>query len=124
MSHLNKTIFCIPLQVVECVARTDVAQYDLTSLVRTSDNWEAAHGANGKFYINVCRSLNLVPGCSGTAAVCLKENNKVTNLGELCRGFQRSKSLLEKEVKNQTNVVILTGYILHTRAHLSLVVLL
>lgn len=88
MSHPNKTIFCITLQVVECVARTDVAQYDLTSLVRTSDNWEAAYGANGKFYINVCRSLNLVPGCSGTAAVCLKEKGKVTNLGELCRVFQ------------------------------------
>ncbi|XP_022790425.1 cation-independent mannose-6-phosphate receptor-like [Stylophora pistillata] len=84
------TKYACPPKIVECVARTDVAQYDLTSLVKTSDNWEATYKNKdndkdkGKFYINVCRSLNLVPGCSVTAAVCLKKSNgKAINLGSV-----------------------------------------
>ena len=73
------------LQITECVVRSEDRQYDLTSLVRTTDNWEA-QSDGGKFYINVCRSLNLGPlvsGCSGTASICLKKDDGRTfNLGK------------------------------------------
>lgn len=55
--------------------------------MRILDNWEVVYGVNGKFYINVCRLLNFVLGCSGIVVVCLKEKDKVINLGELCRVF-------------------------------------
>ena len=73
------------LQITECVARSEAHQYDLTSLVRTKDNWKVP-GAAGTFYINVCRSLNLGPlvsGCSGTAAICWKKSDGTAfNLGK------------------------------------------
>ena len=78
--------FNLKLQVTECVARSESDQYDLTSLVRTKDNWDTP-GEGGTFYINVCRPLNLVTavsGCSGTAAVCLKKDpdGPYINLGK------------------------------------------
>ena len=73
-------------QVTECIARSDSDQYDLTSLVKTKDNWSVP-GGGGTFYINVCRMLNLyddddISGCSGTASVCLKKDDGTfVNLG-------------------------------------------
>ena len=68
------------------MATSNADQYDLTSLVRTQDNWEDSSSDLGTFYINVCRSLNLSPavfGCSGTAAVCLKiKGSSPVNLGK------------------------------------------
>ncbi|KAL9969231.1 hypothetical protein ACROYT_G021424 [Oculina patagonica] len=78
------TKYACPAKITECIARSDTRQYDLTSLVKTKDNWQA-QSDGGMYYINVCRSLNLGPsvtGCSGTAAVCLKKDNgKTFNLG-------------------------------------------
>jgi len=78
-------LFGFHLQITECAVRTEAHQYDLTSLVRTTDNWNTP-GGGGTFYINVCRSLNLGPsvsGCSGTAAICLKKSDGGTiNLGK------------------------------------------
>ena len=73
------------MQIAECIARSGSDQYDLTSLVKTIDNWHA-DGDGGTFYINVCRMLNLSPTvskCSGTASVCLvKRDGSFVNLGK------------------------------------------
>lgn len=68
---------CTPGDSIECLATdsTNGLQYDLSSLVRTSGNWEALDTReNGKFkyYINVCHAINPVSStkCDSKAGGC------------------------------------------------------
>ena len=74
--------------MVECAVKSGEQQFDLSSLVKTADNWYTpANG--GTAYINICRSLNLnskVRRCKGTPAVCLvpQDSSKAgINLGKM-----------------------------------------
>ncbi|GFN80696.1 cation-independent mannose-6-phosphate receptor-like protein, partial [Plakobranchus ocellatus] len=96
-----RTRYACPTLPVEC-AFTDEAthkQYDLSSLVKTTMNWEVANSPDSnnnikKFYINICHPVVPVEdsgfACSQFASVCatnIDENGKETlfhgNLGGL-----------------------------------------
>ncbi|EDO46654.1 predicted protein [Nematostella vectensis] len=85
------TKYACPAKVIECAAHAGSDQYDLSSLVKTDDNWVASVKPTllspGKFYINICRSLNLRPevgNCLGTSSVCLITNKgSAINLGSV-----------------------------------------
>ncbi|XP_034555992.1 cation-independent mannose-6-phosphate receptor [Notolabrus celidotus] len=75
-------------------------QYDLSSLSRSSSNWQAMDMTDTlnrkKYYINICRPINAVPGCDRHASVCQtkyiseqgspKEVVSVSNMGISKRG--------------------------------------
>ncbi|XP_060061207.1 cation-independent mannose-6-phosphate receptor isoform X2 [Erinaceus europaeus] len=75
------TSFACPEEPLECVVTDPITmeQYDLSSLAKSEGGLEANWFAmdNGgdhtmwrKYYINVCRPLNPVPGCDRYAAAC------------------------------------------------------
>ncbi|XP_053300759.1 cation-independent mannose-6-phosphate receptor [Pleuronectes platessa] len=69
------TSYACPERPHECLV-TDpntFEQYDLSSLSRssTSDNWQPMDLSNQKkYYINICRPINAVPGCDRHASAC------------------------------------------------------
>ncbi|XP_054826091.1 cation-independent mannose-6-phosphate receptor [Eublepharis macularius] len=99
------TSYACPEIPIECVV-TDpqtMEQYDLSSLSLYGDrkeNWFAMdnseEGARKKYYINICRPLNPVPGCDRRASVCemtykndatgSSENTSISNLGIASQG--------------------------------------
>lgn len=98
------TSYACPERPHECLV-TDpetLEQYDLSSLSRStsSSNWEVLDLSEPnnlkKYYINICRPLNAVPGCDHHASVCqmdytyeqgsMKERVSVSNMGMSKRG--------------------------------------
>ncbi|KAM7135316.1 cation-independent mannose-6-phosphate receptor isoform 2-T2 [Molossus nigricans] len=85
---------CPPFDLTECSFKDEAGNnYDLSSLSRYSDNWEAvtSTGATEHYLINVCKSLSPHPGtesCPPEAAVCLLNGSKPVNLGRVRDGPQ------------------------------------
>uniref|UniRef100_A0A8D2Q893 Insulin like growth factor 2 receptor n=1 Tax=Varanus komodoensis TaxID=61221 RepID=A0A8D2Q893_VARKO len=85
---------CPPSKAVECSYKDSAGNsYDLSSLTRHKENWEAISRANPKqkYYINVCKSLVPHKGadsCPPDAAACLMDGSKYVNLGEVAEGLQ------------------------------------
>uniref|UniRef100_UPI003AAAD5C6 cation-independent mannose-6-phosphate receptor isoform X1 n=2 Tax=Centroberyx gerrardi TaxID=166262 RepID=UPI003AAAD5C6 len=98
------TSYACPERPHECLV-TDpdtLDQYDLSSLSRpsSSKNWQAMDLSDPnnlrKYYINVCRPINAVPGCDRQASVCQMkytsqqgspaETVSVSNMGVAKRG--------------------------------------
>ncbi|XP_067845330.1 cation-independent mannose-6-phosphate receptor [Heptranchias perlo] len=83
---------CPPFRSIDCTLRdSDGNSYDLTPLSQSRENWEIEQqsGAEQKYYINICKSLIPKNGswaCPFSAAACLKNGNKYTNLGEVAAG--------------------------------------
>ncbi|XP_028253968.1 cation-independent mannose-6-phosphate receptor [Parambassis ranga] len=109
------TAYACPERPHECLV-TDpktLDQYDLSSLSRSSGtNWQVMDLSDttnlNKYYINICRPLNPVPGCDHDASVCQmkyeyekgspKEVVSVSNMGVSKRGpviEERDRLLLE-----------------------------
>ncbi|XP_041660412.1 cation-independent mannose-6-phosphate receptor [Cheilinus undulatus] len=86
----------------ECMVTDPITldQYDLSSLSRSTSNWQAMDMTDTvnlkKYYINICRPINAVPGCDRHASVCQmkytsmqtspKEVVSVSNMGISKRG--------------------------------------
>ncbi|XP_023555112.1 cation-independent mannose-6-phosphate receptor [Octodon degus] len=81
------TSFACPEEPLECVVTdpSTLEQYDLSSLAKSEDshggNWYAMdksgeHIRWRKYYINVCRPLNRVPGCDRYASACQMKYEK------------------------------------------------
>ncbi|XP_032398409.1 cation-independent mannose-6-phosphate receptor isoform X1 [Etheostoma spectabile] len=98
------TSYACPERPHECLV-TDpdtLEQYDLSSLSRStsSSNWQAMDLSDTsnlkKYYINICRPVNAVPGCDRHASICQmkyisdqgspKEVVSVSNMGISKRG--------------------------------------
>ncbi|KAF6364588.1 insulin like growth factor 2 receptor [Rhinolophus ferrumequinum] len=85
---------CPPFDLTECSFKDGAGNnYDLSSLSKYSDNWEAVTrtGATEHYLINVCKSLSPQPGsepCPPEAAVCLVGGSKPVNLGRVRDGPQ------------------------------------
>ncbi|XP_006882881.1 PREDICTED: cation-independent mannose-6-phosphate receptor [Elephantulus edwardii] len=85
---------CPPYEMTECSFKDEAGNsFDLSSLSRYSDNWEAVTrtGATEHYLINVCKSLSPQPGnepCPLESAVCLLNNSKSVNLGRVKDGPQ------------------------------------
>ncbi|GAB1300523.1 Cation-independent mannose-6-phosphate receptor [Apodemus speciosus] len=136
------TSYACPEEPLECMV-TDpsmMEQYDLSSLVKyeggTGGNWFAMENSREyitrrKYYLNVCRPLNPVPGCDRYASVCqMKYENSqgswaetvsIRNLGLAKTGptVEESGSLLLEYVNGSactTSDGKLTTY--STRIHL------
>ncbi|EDL83054.1 insulin-like growth factor 2 receptor, isoform CRA_d [Rattus norvegicus] len=136
------TSYACPEEPLECMV-TDpsmMEQYDLSSLVKfeggRGGNWYAMensreHFTRRKYYLNVCRPLNPVPGCDRYASACQMkyENNEgslaetvaISNLGVAKTGpvVEESGSLLLEYVNGSactTSDGRLTTY--STRIHL------
>uniref|UniRef100_A0A8C5VW34 Cation-independent mannose-6-phosphate receptor n=1 Tax=Microcebus murinus TaxID=30608 RepID=A0A8C5VW34_MICMU len=91
---------CPPFDVTEC-SFEDAAgnSFDLSSLSRYSDNWEAVTGTGSTehYLINVCKSLSPQAGtepCPPEAAACLLGGSKPVNLGRVRDGPQRSDGVI------------------------------
>ncbi|XP_014304449.1 LOW QUALITY PROTEIN: cation-independent mannose-6-phosphate receptor [Myotis lucifugus] len=86
---------CRPFDVTECSFKDAAGNnFDLSSLSRYSDNWEAvtSTGAPEHYLINVCKSLAPQPGaepCPPEAAACLLNGSKPVNLGRVRDGPQQ-----------------------------------
>ncbi|XP_029327247.1 cation-independent mannose-6-phosphate receptor [Mus caroli] len=136
------TSYACPEEPLECMV-TDpsmMEQYDLSSLVKSEGgsggNWYAMensreHVTRRKYYLNVCRPLNPVPGCDRYASACqmkyenhegsLAETVSISNLGVAKIGpvVEESGSLLLEYVNGSactTSDGQLTTY--STRIHL------
>ncbi|XP_037376580.1 cation-independent mannose-6-phosphate receptor isoform X2 [Talpa occidentalis] len=87
---------CPPFDVTECSFKDAAGNtFDLSSLSRYSDNWEAVTrtGATEHYLINVCKSLSPHAGsepCPPEAAVCMVGDFKPVNLGRVRDGPQWS----------------------------------
>ncbi|XP_053769591.1 cation-independent mannose-6-phosphate receptor [Desmodus rotundus] len=85
---------CPPFDVTECSLKDAAGNsFDLSSLSRYSDNWEAvtSTGATEHYLINVCKSLAPQPGsepCPPEAAACLQTGSKPVSLGRVSDGPQ------------------------------------
>ncbi|XP_014444729.1 cation-independent mannose-6-phosphate receptor [Tupaia chinensis] len=85
---------CPPFDLTECSYKDAAGNsFDLSSLSRYSDNWEAitGTGATEHYLINVCKSLAPQAGsepCPPEAAVCLLNGSKPLNLGRVRDGPQ------------------------------------
>uniref|UniRef100_A0A8C9ZHK2 Insulin-like growth factor 2 receptor n=1 Tax=Sander lucioperca TaxID=283035 RepID=A0A8C9ZHK2_SANLU len=110
------TSYACPERPHECLV-TDpdtLEQYDLSSLSRSTSgsNWQAMDLSETlnlkKYYINICRPVNAVPGCDRHASICQmkyiseqgspKEVVSVSNMGISKRGpiiEERGRLLLE-----------------------------
>ncbi|XP_043744063.1 cation-independent mannose-6-phosphate receptor [Cervus elaphus] len=90
---------CPPFDLTECSFKNqDGNTYDLSSLSRYSDNWEAITGTGSTehYLINVCKSLSPQAGsepCPPEAAVCLLGGPKPVNLGRVRDSPQWSQGL-------------------------------
>ncbi|XP_039980957.1 cation-independent mannose-6-phosphate receptor isoform X2 [Xiphias gladius] len=98
------TSYACPERPHECLVTdpSTLEQYDLSSLSRstTNANWQAMDLSDTmnvkKYYINICRPINAVPGCDRHASVCqmkyiskqgsLEEVVSVSNMGISKRG--------------------------------------
>ncbi|XP_052025662.1 cation-independent mannose-6-phosphate receptor isoform X3 [Apodemus sylvaticus] len=136
------TSYACPEEPLECMV-TDpsmMEQYDLSSLVKyeggSGGNWYAMENSREyitrrKYYLNVCRPLNPVPGCDRYASVCqMKYENRqgswsetvsISNLGLAKTGpmVEESGSLLLEYVNGSactTSDGTVTTYT--TRIHL------
>uniref|UniRef100_A0A8C2ZCN4 Insulin-like growth factor 2 receptor n=1 Tax=Cyclopterus lumpus TaxID=8103 RepID=A0A8C2ZCN4_CYCLU len=110
------TSYACPERPHECLVTdpTTLEQYDLSSLSRSTSisNWQVMDLSDSmnlkKYYINICRPINAVPGCDRHASVCQmkyiseqgspKEVVSVSNLGISKRGpiiEARDRLLLE-----------------------------
>ena len=95
---LWRTQYACHAKAVPCVVTDGSNTYDFSELALVGSNWQADDNREGsdkafRYFINVCRSLNPVHGCSPLAGACQthrpneKSNAKetgdfVTNLGE------------------------------------------
>ncbi|XP_030577044.1 cation-independent mannose-6-phosphate receptor isoform X2 [Archocentrus centrarchus] len=79
------TSYACPERPHECLVTdpSTLDQYDLSSLSRTTSNWQAMDMSDTKnlkkYYINVCRPISPVHGCDRDASVC--EMKYVTQQG-------------------------------------------
>ncbi|XP_031437958.2 cation-independent mannose-6-phosphate receptor, partial [Clupea harengus] len=70
------TSLACPERPQECLVTDPITfkQYDLSSLSKSGRNWEVMDSSQvtnrRKYYINVCRPLQAVPGCDRAASVC------------------------------------------------------
>ncbi|XP_056283695.1 cation-independent mannose-6-phosphate receptor [Pseudoliparis swirei] len=98
------TSYACPERPHECLVTdpTTLEQYDLSSLSRSSStsNWQVMDLSDSmnlkKYYINICRPINAVPGCDRHASICQmkyiseqgspKEAVSVSNMGISKRG--------------------------------------
>ncbi|XP_004449849.1 cation-independent mannose-6-phosphate receptor isoform X2 [Dasypus novemcinctus] len=85
---------CPPFDLTECSFKDGAGNsYDLSSLSRYSDNWEAvtSTGSTEHYLINVCKSLAPHGGpepCPREAAACLLNGSTSMNLGRVEDGPQ------------------------------------
>ncbi|KAL4839173.1 hypothetical protein H8958_013998 [Nasalis larvatus] len=85
---------CPPFDLTECSFKDGTGNsFDLSSLSRYSDNWEAITGTGDPehYLINVCKSLAPHGGtepCPPEAAACLLGGSKPVNLGRVRDGPQ------------------------------------
>ncbi|XP_023074848.1 cation-independent mannose-6-phosphate receptor isoform X1 [Piliocolobus tephrosceles] len=119
------TSYACPEEPLECVVTdpSTLEQYDLSSLAKSEGgvggNWYAMdnsgeHVTWRKYYINVCRPLNPVPGCNRYASACQMKYEKdqgsftevvsISNLGMAKTGpvVEESGSLLLEYVNGST----------------------
>ncbi|KAL4699646.1 hypothetical protein H8957_000590 [Semnopithecus entellus] len=119
------TSYACPEEPLECVVTdpSTLEQYDLSSLAKSEGgvggNWYAMdnsgeHVTWRKYYINVCRPLNPVPGCNRYASACQMKYEKdqgsftevvsISNLGMAKSGpvVEDSGSLLLEYVNGST----------------------
>lgn len=72
-----------------CRVNVDGKRFDLSGLVKNTDNWLALHENNdqygtGFYFINVCHDVlsdGPASGCEAGSAICYKENANYRNLG-------------------------------------------
>uniref|UniRef100_UPI00398E403E cation-independent mannose-6-phosphate receptor n=1 Tax=Pristiophorus japonicus TaxID=55135 RepID=UPI00398E403E len=93
MFEWHTSYACPPFRSIDCTLRDkDGNSYDLTPLSQSRENWEIEQQAGVKqkyYYINICHSLVPKNGgwaCPFSAAACLKNGTKYTNLGEVTAG--------------------------------------
>uniref|UniRef100_A0A8B9SD20 Insulin like growth factor 2 receptor n=1 Tax=Apteryx owenii TaxID=8824 RepID=A0A8B9SD20_APTOW len=85
---------CPPVKSTECSYKdNDGNFYDLSSLTRHRENWEAIalSASTQKYYINVCASLvpyGAARSCPSDAAVSVMDGAKCISLGEVADGPQ------------------------------------
>uniref|UniRef100_A0A8B9Q7D4 Insulin like growth factor 2 receptor n=1 Tax=Apteryx owenii TaxID=8824 RepID=A0A8B9Q7D4_APTOW len=82
---------CPPVKSTECSYKdNDGNFYDLSSLTRHRENWEAIalSASTQKYYINVCASLVPYGSCPSDAAVSVMDGAKCISLGEVADGPQ------------------------------------
>lgn len=95
---LWRTQYACHAKAVPCVATDGTNKYDLSALALAGSNWQVDDNRQDKdkdfrYFINVCRSLNPVHGCSPLAGACqthkpnehsnAKETGDfITNIGE------------------------------------------
>ncbi|KAJ7342167.1 hypothetical protein JRQ81_009332 [Phrynocephalus forsythii] len=97
---------CPPFKSIECSYKDDAGNsYDLSSLTRHKENWEAISSADSsqKYYINVCKSLVPHQGvgfCPPDAAACLMDGSKYINLGEVGEGLQLENGIFVLKYTN------------------------
>ncbi|XP_053150803.1 cation-independent mannose-6-phosphate receptor [Hemicordylus capensis] len=109
MFEWHTPLACPPFKYVECSYKdSDGNSYDLSSLTRYKQNWEAISMADSsqKYYINVCKSLVPHQGtgfCSSDASVCLMDGSKYVNLGQVAKGLQWENGVLVLKYINGTN---------------------
>ncbi|XP_043858247.1 cation-independent mannose-6-phosphate receptor isoform X1 [Dromiciops gliroides] len=81
------TSYACPEEPLECMVTdpSTLEQYDLSSLAKSEDssgrNWYAMdnfgeHSTWKKYYINICRPLNPIPGCDRNASACQMKYEK------------------------------------------------
>ena len=66
--NFETSLACLP-KTVDCLVSDKLGnQYDLNPLAKTGTNWMAVdtrlHHSDLKYFINVCRPLNLIAGSS------------------------------------------------------------
>jgi insulin-like growth factor 2 receptor len=125
---LWKTQYACHAKAMPCVATDGLNTYDLSELALIGSNWQAEDNRGGKdkdfrYFINVCRSLNPVHGCSPLAGACQthrpneKSNAKetgdfVANIGE------PAAPVYNKQMKRlELNYTSTSGGLCHNKYH-------
>lgn len=99
---------CPPYKSIDCSYKSsDGNSYDLSSLTRHKENWEAISrdDSSHKFYINVCKSLvphQVTGSCPSDAAACLVEGTSHINVGEVAEGLRLESGVLVLKYINGT----------------------
>ena len=121
-----KTQYACHAKAVPCVTSDGINKYDLSKLALAGSNWQADDNREDadkdfRYFINVCRSLNPVHGCSPLASACqthkpnehsnAKETGDfITNLGE------PAAPLYNKELKRlELNYTWTNGRLCHKK---------
>nr|XP_060609655.1 cation-independent mannose-6-phosphate receptor [Anolis sagrei ordinatus] len=100
MFEWHTPLACPPFRSVDCSYKDSAGNsYDLSSLTRHKENWEAISRTDSavKYYINVCKSLVPYQGtgsCPPDAAACLVDGSNHVSMGEVDEGLRQENSVL------------------------------